>query len=64
MHEGLNVIYFNLSVILISYSMLLKHVFYSGSDNLLTILSQVSHRKSEFARGSTDDFSIRPGNQG
>lgn len=51
-------------VTLISYLMLLKHVFYPGGDNLLTILSQVSHRKSEFASGSTGDFSIRSGDQG
>lgn len=50
--------------ILISNLMLSKCVFYPGGDNLLTILSQVSHRKSGFASGSTGDFSIRPGDQG
>lgn len=51
-------------IILISYLMILKRIFYPGSDNLLTILSQVLRRKSGFVSGSMGDFSIRPGDQG
>lgn len=49
-------------IILISYLMILKRVFYPGSDNLSMILSQML-RKSGFVSGSMGDFSIRPGDQ-
>jgi len=64
MNVQMSVTSISIFVILISYLILSKCVFYPGSDNVSTILSQVSHRKNRFASGSTDDFSICPGDQG